>query len=301
MTTHSALATYARNVHSQAGEDGIIAEIFRRIGAESKWCVEFGAWDGKVASNSAALVADGWSAVLIEGDPAKFQDLRALYREQDDVVTLLAMVGWEGQGRLDALLAATPIPQRFDLLSIDIDGNDYHVWAAVETYRPRVVVVEFNPTIPNGVIFVQPADPKINQGSSIDALVELGSRKSYTLVAATEFNAFFVEDVSVEKLGVSDTSVTALRTDTTWQTTVFFGYDGRAFLSGSRGLYWHGVPVPQRVRVMPRMFEGFPGSFGPMRQRALHGWRLWRHLKHRVALRREARRGELSGRGPHRP
>lgn len=298
MTTESELATYARNIHSQAGEDGIIAEIFRRIGTESRWCVEFGAWDGKVASNSAALVADGWSGVLIEGDPTKFSDLQALYREKDDVVTLLAMVGWDGPSRLDALLAATPIPQSFDLLSVDIDGNDYHVWSAVETYRPRVVVVEFNPTIPNGVTFVQPADPKINQGSSIDALVDLGRRKGYTLVAATEFNAFFVEDACVSKVGVGDTSVGALRTDTSWQTQIFFGYDGRAFLSGSRGLFWHGVPVPPRIHVVPRVFEGFPGSFGPVRQRTLHGWRLWRHLKHRIARRRAAGRDELGGRGP---
>lgn len=298
MTIESDLETYARDVHSQAGEDGIIAEIFRRIGTESKWCVEFGAWDGRVASNSAALVDDGWSAVLIEGDPAKFGDLQARYRSSDDVVTLLAMVGWDGTDRLDALLAATPIPQRFDLLSIDIDGNDYHVWSAVEIYRPRVVVIEFNPTIPNGVTFVQPADPRINQGSSIDALVDLGRRKGYTLVAATEFNAFFVLDAEVSRVGVADTSVAARRTDTSWQTAIFFGYDGRAFLSGARGLFWHGVPVPERIHVLPRVFEGFPGSYGPVRQRALHGWRLWRHLNHRMARRRAARRDERGGRGP---
>lgn len=299
MSAEPALAAYATNVHSQAGEDGIIAEIFRRIGTESTWCVEFGAWDGRVASNSAALVDDGWSAVLIEGDPAKFVDLQALHRDRDDVVTLCAMVGWDGADCLDALLAATPIPVHFDLLSIDIDGNDYHVWSAVEVYRPRVVVVEFNPTIPNGVVFVQPADPKVNQGCSIDALADLGRRKGYTLVAATEFNAFFVEDGCVPQIGVSDTTVSALRTDQSWQTSIFFGYDGRAFLAGSRGLFWHGVPVPERIHVVPRVFEGFPGTFGPVRQRALHGWRLWRHLRHRIGRRRASRRDERRGLGPH--
>src|SRR5207247_8322866 len=34
-----------------------------------------------------------------------------------------------------------------DLLSIDIDGNDYWVWKAIDAIAPRVVVIEYNPLL----------------------------------------------------------------------------------------------------------------------------------------------------------
>lgn len=279
------LADYAANVYSQAGEDGVIAEIFKRIGTTNRWCVEFGAWDGQVLSNSRALLTTGWSGVLIEGDPTKAAALSRLYETRPDVVTLPSMVGWAGDQQLDRILSETQLPNDFDLLSIDIDGNDYHVWASLVQYRPRLVVIEFNPTIPNGIDFVQPADPAVSQGSSIDALVSLGRSKGYSLVAALEFNAFFVPDEIYPLLGVDDNSIDRLRTDTSWQSQIFFGFDGRAFLRGSKSLYWHGVPVPRQVRVVPRALMGFPGRFGPVRKRVHAVWRYWRHGQDRLQRR----------------
>src|SRR5579872_1690072 len=91
------------------------------------------------------------------------------------------------------MLVGTPIPRDFDLLSIDIDGNDYHAWAAVKTYRPKAVVIEFNPTIPNEVDFVQEPVTHLNHGASLAALVRLAREKGYELVSTTLNNAFFVE------------------------------------------------------------------------------------------------------------
>ena len=93
-------------------------------------------------------------------------------------MTLNAFVGFTAADGLDAILARTPIPADFDVLSIDIDGNDYHVWNAVARYKPRVVVIEYNPTIPAAVDFVQPADMSINQGASITAQARLGKQKA---------------------------------------------------------------------------------------------------------------------------
>ena len=55
-------------------------------------------------------------------------------------------------------------------------------------------MVEFNPTIPADVEFVQPRDIKINQGSLL-SLTKLGQEKGYELVAALDLNAFFVKRV----------------------------------------------------------------------------------------------------------
>jgi hypothetical protein len=259
---------------SQYGEEALLAAALGRLPNRTGWCVEFGAFDGLTDSNTADLVArQGYSAVLIECDRRRAKRLAARYADRDDVITMRAMVGWGPTDRLDVLLAGTPIPKGFDLLSIDVDGNEHHIWAAVDEYRPSLVVVEYNPTIPNGVTFVQPADPRVTQGASISSLVALASSKGYELVATTAVNAVFVVREHLEHFDLDDNSVDALRTDRSWQTQIFFGYDGRAFLVGDRGLWWHGLRTPSQLRMVPRTFTGFPGRFGPLRKGALVVWR----------------------------
>ena len=77
VTQKKLLYEFAANNYSQFGEDGIIQEIFKVIGTKSKLTVEFGAWDGFLYSNTAALWArdTSWKAVLIEGDPERYEDL----------------------------------------------------------------------------------------------------------------------------------------------------------------------------------------------------------------------------------
>ncbi|CAM9162390.1 unnamed protein product [Heterosigma akashiwo] len=159
----------------------------------NKWCVEFGAWDGKHLSNTWSLINEhGWSSVQIEGDPEKFQELAARYCENPKVTCIQTLVDFEGASSLDAILSATAIPKDPDVVCIDIDGADYHVWESLETHNPKLIIVEFNPTIPNHVAFVQPRSMSVHQGSSLLALVDLGKRKGYELVCCTLFNAFFV-------------------------------------------------------------------------------------------------------------
>jgi len=148
------LSAYARDVYSQTGEDGIVAQALAMLPARNRWCVEFGAWDGKHLSNTFRLVEeDDYEVVLIEGDAEKYRRLRADYPYQDRGTFVHGLVGWTEQDGLDAILSGTAAPQDFDLLSIDIDGNDYHVWAAVKKYRPKLVLIEFNPTASNRIDF----------------------------------------------------------------------------------------------------------------------------------------------------
>jgi hypothetical protein len=127
------LLEHASDTFSQNGEDGVIAKILSLLDSRDHWCVEFGAWDGVHLSNVRRLILEeGYSAVLIEGDRAKFAELRHNYAGNERVVPLNAMVGFQGEEGLDGILAPYPIPETFDFLSIDIDGNDYHVWRAIE-------------------------------------------------------------------------------------------------------------------------------------------------------------------------
>ena len=113
------------------------------------------------------------------------QELRARYAGRDDVVCATTHItvggGHSSPTSLPALLAAHGAPLEFDFLSIDIDGADYHVWAdlAPTLYRPKVLCIEFNPTCSNTTVFVQAADARTHQGSSLLALVELGQSMGY--------------------------------------------------------------------------------------------------------------------------
>lgn len=280
-STGTGFERFASDVYSQSGEDGVIAAILERLPELDYRAVEFGAWDGMLMSNTAALADRGWSRVLIEADRKRYDKLVKASTGNKSVVPIWAMVGWEdGGSTLDALLADTDVPPDFDVLSIDIDGNDYHVWAAVKSYRPKLVVIEFNPTIRNGIDYVQPPDPSVRRSSSITALARLGRVKGYELTATTAFNAMFVRDDLFGHMGVMDNSVDTLRPDDSWVSDVFFGFDGHAVFRGGRGLAWHGLEMPSDVRLVPRVFDGFPGDHSLVRRGML---KLWAAYKRRTS------------------
>ena len=263
------LLEFATNVHSQKGEDGIIAKILEVIGSTRGWCVEFGAWDGEHLSNTYNLIANhGFSAVLIEGSAERFKVLVDRFRANPRVVPINAFVGFTAQDGLDAILAAAPIPLDFDVLSIDIDGNDYHAWKAVTRYRPKLVVIEFNPTIPSAVEFVQKADMSVNHGSSILSLSLLAKEKGYELVSATDYNCFFVAKELFPLFDIVDNSVQAIRPNEDLVSYIFNGFDGTVFVRGYRKVEWHGVPyVESRMQHIPRLLRRFPDTYGPVMKR----------------------------------
>ncbi len=248
------LHTHKASVFSGDGEDGVIEEIFARIGERNHWCVEFGALNGTHDSNSRNLLLNKqWSGVLIEADRTYFEKLADLYKDNPRVACLNEFVSFEGPHSLDVLFSATSLPKEFDLLSIDIDGNDYHVWESLKAYQPRVVVIEFNPTIPNDIDFVQPRDMRVQQGSSLQALLRLGKSKGYVLVAVVGTNAFFVTEKDFPALGVKESSLNELYTDTTFHTRLFQLYDGTLVLSGCNKLLWRDMPIDaESIQVLPR-------------------------------------------------
>jgi hypothetical protein len=263
------LSQYARNVHSQKGEDGIVQKILEVLGTTQKWCVEFGAWDGEHLSNTYNLIANhGFSAVLIEGNAKRHRILVDRFRDNQKVTPVNAFVGFTANDGLDNILASTPIPLDFDVLSIDIDGNDYHAWKAVNRYRPKLVVIEFNPTIPSTVEFVQKPDMSVNHGTSILSMSLLAKEKGYELVSATDYNCFFVPKEHFHLFGIQDNSVQAIRTNEELVTYIFNGFDGTVFIRGYGKVEWHGIPYRQsQMQHIPRLFRRFPDTYGPVMKR----------------------------------
>lgn len=200
---HRNLLKYRYNKFSQNGEDGIIDEVIHRLGLTKGWFVEFGAWDGKHLSNTYNLLSNhDWSGVHIEGNQDRYHALlqtKAAFT--DKLYTICAMVAFEGENRLDNLLARTPIPTDFDLLSIDIDSYDWQIWDSLSAYKPKIVIIECNSVLPPGVL--QLHSPPKHNGASFSSLVELGVRKGYRLICHTG-NCFFVQNELVSELGMND-------------------------------------------------------------------------------------------------
>lgn len=263
------LQDYRTDVYSQSGEDGVIGKILERLPTVNRWCVEFGAWNGRHLSNTRHLIERcGYSAVLIEGNAERFQSLKNNNHDNNAVIVVNKFVGFTEQDGLDTLLNRDAIPKDFDFLSIDIDGNDYHAWAAINVFKPKIVCIEFNPTIPNDVIFTQEANHTINQGSSLSALVKLGKSKGYELICCLPANAFFVDTAYYLRFGISDNRPEVLRTDVSAVPYLFFGYDGTVFLRGRSKLPWHGLVLTEsRLQVVPKIFLQYPETFGGFRRR----------------------------------
>jgi hypothetical protein len=255
------LAAYKRTVNSQYGEDGVIEKIFAIIGTWNKWCVEFGAGDGKKDSNTNNLIINKqWKAIQIEADKKLYKKLLQTYNGKTGVICLNKKINFEGKETLDNILSKTPLPCDFDLLSIDIYGNDYHVWDSLEVYRPKVVIIEYNPTIPNDVEFVQPRDMKVNQASSLLSLAKLAQKKWYELVAAVDFSAFFVKAEYYPLFKIKDNSVHLVRKMGEFETKIFQLFDGTLVLTGNTSLIWHALEIDQeRIQIVPKFLRKFPG------------------------------------------
>lgn len=262
---NTGLLTYGSNITSEHGEDGVIKRIFEIIGEGSRSCVELGALNGTHGSNVWQLVKnEGWSGVLIEADRTYFEKLQQEFSGTPVAKCMNAFVSFEGPESLDNIFAQTSLPKEFDLFSLDIDGNEYNIWDSLREYRPRVMVVEFNPTIPNDVAFVQPRDMSVYQGSSLRSFVELGKQKGYELVAANEINAFFVLKELFPKFHITNNSIDTLHTDRQYETKLFQLYDGTLKIAGNTKLIWHNLPIDEeKLQVLSKRKRIYPAMISP--------------------------------------
>ena len=198
----ASLAEVEFGVYSQWGEDGIIEYLVSRAEVPNKVFVEFGVQDYSESNTRFLLKRRNWKGLVIDSSVANVRRIRRdTISEMHDLTSVAATVTAEN---INALISRSGIRGDIGLLSIDIDGNDYWVWKAIDVISPRVVVCEYNSVFGNEHAITVPYDPAFERtaahhsrlffGASLPALRRLAEEKGYTFVGCNTsgVNAFFV-------------------------------------------------------------------------------------------------------------
>jgi hypothetical protein len=194
-------------VFSEADEDGIILFLLACAGLDRGRFVDIGAGDCVTASNCANLALNlGFHGLFVDGDEARVEAGRRFYASHADTRTYppVAIQSFVTRENVNDVIAGAGFTGEIDVLSIDIDGNDYWIWEAISCVQPRVVVIETHPEhrledvcAPYRADFDwREAVPGEPVGASPAAMRRLGEELGFRLVGGNRFgfNAFFVRD-----------------------------------------------------------------------------------------------------------
>jgi hypothetical protein len=196
------LRRFEKKIRSQFGEDGVIGKVAECLGIECGTFFEFGvgpAWqrpleDG-LEGNFVLLAERGWRGVFLDGATYPPE-----YGVGQEFVTPL---------NINQLYRKHNLPADLDFLSIDVDGQEFWIWMALQC-RPKVVLTEYNGGLPldaSVTILFDAAhiwDGTLYHGASLRALNKLAVDKGYTLVWSNGVNAMFVQSELVANASAFD-------------------------------------------------------------------------------------------------
>jgi len=207
------LRDYEFKVFSQWGDDGLIQKLIDTIEIENKTFIEFGVQDFYESNCRFLMTKDNWAGFVIDGSASNIRRLKASHFYWRHA--LEAIAAFLSRANINEILARSKFDHDLGLLSIDIDGVDYFVLEAIDYYKPRILIVEFNAifgperkiTVPYDERFCRTDKHHSNLyfGASLSALTHLANKKGYELVGINSacVNAFFVrKDLVNEKLQV---------------------------------------------------------------------------------------------------
>lgn len=198
------LEPYEYSVLSQNGEDGILRFLFDEIGFGCRRFVEFGF--GAHQCNSLRLILhENFKGLLMDGSQENC-DFFNMTAAKHGLTNVQAVRAFLTRDNLEPLITESGISGEVDLLSLDVDGNDYWFWEALNCITPRIACIEYNAGIGPELSWTVPYDPEFERfarhpsgffhGASLKAMESLGRRKGYRLVGceSTGTNAFFVHE-----------------------------------------------------------------------------------------------------------
>jgi hypothetical protein len=200
----SQLSDYEFKIFSQWGEDGIIDFLISEVTIINKTFIEFGVEDFLESNCRFLLMNRDWRGFAIDGSERNIKTLKNSYFFWKH--NLQALVAFVDRDNVNALLEKSKFQRDLGILSIDIDGNDFHVLSNINSFDPRIIICEFNPIFGKVKKLTIPYDPSFYRtkkhysnlyyGASINAFINLLSQRGYTLVGTGMLgcNAYFVKN-----------------------------------------------------------------------------------------------------------
>ena len=160
--------------YSQFEEEQILDDLFKEIGTTNKYFVEIGCLPDGRLSNTMLLKEQGWVGHWFDMN--------------DGVGIIKEFITAEN---INDLMDKYNVPQSPDLMSIDVDGNDYHIFKALDRI-PRVLIIEYNEHKEQGVAEYIPEyvwDGRSRSfGTAKSDMVALAKDKGYSLKGQTTSN-----------------------------------------------------------------------------------------------------------------
>lgn len=235
---------------SEFEEDGHLLYLLTLAGAKSRTVVEISSQDGRVCMATNLLVHHRWRGFLFDGDPVFVEEGRRFFAKHPATraVPPIMNAEWFTRDNVNQVLASAGVPDEVDVLSLDIDGNDLHLWSAM-TVRPRILICEFNNAVPSELALTipykddfnfaaLPADQEMFRSASLAAYTAVSKRKGYRFVGmnALGFNAIFLRD-DVLPNEMPEIPVSAL--------------DDNPFAEQTRALWWPRLAQLPWIQVSP--------------------------------------------------
>jgi hypothetical protein len=197
-------------VFSQWGDDGIIQFLVDYLAIEHHTFIEFGVENYEESNTRFLLINNCWSGLVMDGSENNVNQIKQsnLYWKYQ----LQAKYAFITKDNINSLISEYSNEKELGLLVIDVDGNDYWIWEAIDTVQPVVVIIEYNSlfgyersiTIPYQSNFRRTEAHYSNlfYGASLKALQVLATNKNYALVACNKNgnNAFFVRKDQLKEL-----------------------------------------------------------------------------------------------------
>jgi hypothetical protein len=198
------LAEFESGLLSQNGEDGLLEAIFQVIGFKTRSIVEFG-FAATEASFLNLVLAHDLDAYFMDGSSDTCRLASALFRVMGRQRRMHVTRTFITAENINQVIAGMGLSGELDALSIDVDGNDYWIWQALDVVSPRLIVAEYNDRLGPDAAVTIAYDPSFDfsqsphefyQGVSLAALGKLATEKGYRLIGceSSGTNAFFLRN-----------------------------------------------------------------------------------------------------------
>lgn len=203
INNYDRLFKYEFSIFSQFGDDGIIQFLVNYLDINEKKFIEFGVTDYIESNTRFLLMNNNWEGLVMDGNQDAVNTINNSYYYWK--YNLIAKKLWVTKNNINDFIKDNGFNGEIGLLHIDLDGNDYWIWEALESVSPIIFIAEFNSvfslnpyTVPYSESFYRTSAHHSNLywGCGLTAICELSSKKGYSFIGCNSAgnNAYFVRN-----------------------------------------------------------------------------------------------------------